>query len=98
MRNSRQAAGKLLIQMQNSVNMREKGPKDLVSEADEAAQELIRSQLNAPFLNMGFWVRRTRRKYVRKLPRNIVLIGLLIRWMEPPIICTKCRLTRYRSR
>jgi myo-inositol-1(or 4)-monophosphatase len=48
------AAGKLLIQMQNSVNMREKGPKDLVSEADEAAQELIRSQLNTAFPHHGF--------------------------------------------
>lgn len=39
------AAGRLLRQMQNGVNVREKAPADLVTEADLAAQETVRSIL-----------------------------------------------------
>ena len=39
------AAGELLCQMQNGVNVREKAPADLVTEADLASQETIRSIL-----------------------------------------------------
>ena len=48
------AAGKLLLEMQNHMLGREKGPNDLVSEADLAAQETIRTILLGAFPEHGF--------------------------------------------
>jgi len=48
------AAGKLLVEMQAGITVREKGPKDLVTEADLAAQELIRGILLEEFPDHEF--------------------------------------------
>ncbi len=48
------AAGKLLVEMQPRVTAREKGPKDLVTEADLAAQEVIRDILLGEFPDHEF--------------------------------------------
>jgi myo-inositol-1(or 4)-monophosphatase len=47
-------AGELLRSMQATVTLREKGPRDLVSEADTAAQELLRNELGAAFPEIAF--------------------------------------------
>ena len=43
------AAGGILREMQHQVNPREKGPRDLVSEADLASEDLIRDRLTKEF-------------------------------------------------
>jgi myo-inositol-1(or 4)-monophosphatase len=48
------SAGKLLLELQHSVKMREKGPKDLVSEADFAAQAMIKEILGRDFPEIAF--------------------------------------------
>jgi len=48
------AAGKLLLEMQAGITVREKGPKDLVTEADLAAQEVIRDILLGEFPSHEF--------------------------------------------
>lgn len=48
------AAGQLLLDMQDQVKAREKGPKDLVTEADLAAQDMIRRRLAQDFPNFQF--------------------------------------------
>jgi myo-inositol-1(or 4)-monophosphatase len=48
------SAGRLLCQMQNGISAREKGPADLVTEADLAAQRAIRSILLEATPQFGF--------------------------------------------
>ena len=48
------AAGEILCRMQGRVHPREKGPADLVSEADETAQAAIQDQLATAFPDFGF--------------------------------------------
>ncbi len=48
------SAGQLLRQMQHSVNVREKAPADLVTEADVAAQQMIRDLLLEQTPEFGF--------------------------------------------
>lgn len=47
-------AGKLLVDMQHGVTSREKGPKDLVTEADLAAQKLIEQRIRECFPSHEF--------------------------------------------
>lgn len=47
-------AGKILLAMQSTIQGREKGPNDLVSEADLAAQRAIRAILLRDFPDFGF--------------------------------------------
>lgn len=47
-------AGKLLLEMIDSVEIREKGARDLVTDADVASQELIRSRLLSRFPDHRF--------------------------------------------
>ena len=48
------AGGQILQQMRGRINPREKGPKDLVTEADFASQEAIRQIIAAAFPKHGF--------------------------------------------
>jgi myo-inositol-1(or 4)-monophosphatase len=47
-------AGQLLLSLQHQVQVREKGPKDLVTEADLAAQDMVRSVVLGSFPDHGF--------------------------------------------
>ena len=48
------AGGKLLLDMQDSITVREKNPKDLVTEADIASQNAIRAVLHTAFPEHAF--------------------------------------------
>ncbi|MBM3998057.1 MAG: inositol monophosphatase [Planctomycetes bacterium] len=48
------AAGDLLLDMQSSISAREKGPKDLVTQADLAAQRTIRDMVLGAFPDHAF--------------------------------------------
>lgn len=51
---SARAGGKLLVDMQDRVTVREKNPKDLVTEADLASQEAIKAVIQAAFPDHEF--------------------------------------------
>lgn len=54
MKQAAREAGKILLEMQGKIVAREKGPADLVTEADVAAQHCIQQVLAAEFPEYGF--------------------------------------------
>ena len=67
-------AGQLLAEMQDSINPREKAPKDLVTEADVASQKRILEILTASGQRTISW----ERKICQKRPICLDWIGPLV--------------------
>ena len=86
--------GRVLQDWRGRFSVREKGPADLVTDADEASQEAVRKTILAAFPDHDVLAEED----LRSKSASRISAGLSIPWTERPITFTVCRITPCRLR
>ena len=87
------SAGEILCEMLETAAVREKGPKDLVTDADIAAQQCIENRIMAASLLITFWAKSRRyQPSIEQRFRRRIGSGSSIRWMVLSTTFIACRI------